>query len=203
MTWATIAHVANDWLAVPLSVWCLGLLVSYWKRPGRLGALWVGTVFALGLLTKSYFLAVAPLAILVCALRKRWMDTLIVAGIVAGAAGPWYLRNLLCYGTISGMQEARAGIGLGAVIRALPSIDWARVAWASFRAALWTGNNSFTSFSSVTLSLIGICGLAGLVLWARSRHESFEWIVCAYGMLYLAALVYIAAASWIYTQGES
>lgn len=33
MTWATIAHVANDWLSVPLAVWSLALMIRYWRNP--------------------------------------------------------------------------------------------------------------------------------------------------------------------------
>jgi hypothetical protein len=57
MTWATLAHVANDWLAVPLAVWLLTLTIRYWRDPNLRSAIWVGVVLALGLLTKAYFLA--------------------------------------------------------------------------------------------------------------------------------------------------
>ncbi|MBI3679624.1 MAG: hypothetical protein HY235_04440 [Acidobacteria bacterium] len=38
MTWATIAHVSNDWLAEPVAVWTLVALISYgasprWREP--------------------------------------------------------------------------------------------------------------------------------------------------------------------------
>jgi hypothetical protein len=34
MTWATLAHVGNDWLAVPLAVWLLASVICYDKNPG-------------------------------------------------------------------------------------------------------------------------------------------------------------------------
>ena len=59
MFYATTAHVANDWLAIPLAAWCFASVAAYVNRPcGRrlsVAAVWL----ALGLLTKAYFLALA------------------------------------------------------------------------------------------------------------------------------------------------
>lgn len=90
MTWATVAHVGNDWLAVPVAVWILVALNRVDRGPVA-AAGWL----AAGLLTKAYCLAFAPLLIGVWVWRRRWRDLAIGAGIVGGIAGPWYVRNLI------------------------------------------------------------------------------------------------------------
>ena len=35
MTWATLAHVGNDWLAVPIAIWTLVALNLLGADPGR------------------------------------------------------------------------------------------------------------------------------------------------------------------------
>lgn len=138
MMWATLAHVANDWLSVPLTVWSLALMVQYWKSPRLRSAALVGGALALGLLTKAYFIALLPVAVVLCLMRKRFKDLCLLSAIVIVAAGPWYARNILLYGTLTGTQESRAGVGALAVIHAAPAFDWPSVAWVNIRAALWT-----------------------------------------------------------------
>ena len=201
MTWATIAHVANDWLAIPLAAWLLALAIRYWRSPNLRNAAWVGGVLALGLLTKAYFIAFVPLPVVLCLFNKRLRDLCLLSAIVLTSAGPWYARNVLRYGVLMGTQESRARIGASAVIHRASALDWAQVVRMSARAALWTGNNSFTAFSGKTQAGIAAVWLIALVLWARSRHRSAEWITVLHCGLFLAALAYSAAASSIYTAG--
>jgi hypothetical protein len=201
MTWATIAHVANDWLAVPLTVWSLTMAVRYLRRPRPGAVVGIAGLLALGLLTKAYFFALVPVALIPGLLLKRWRDLCIVIAIVLLAAGPWYARNLLRYGAITGMQEARADIGATALIHAAGGLDWRRVVVVNARAALWTGNNSFLSFSERTLTAIIVVWLIALVLWAAGRHTRAEWIAVCGVALFVAALVYMTVISYIYTHG--
>ena len=55
MTWATIAHVTNDWLAVPLTVWVLVALIHYDEAPGLRRAGLAAAVLSVGLLTRYSF----------------------------------------------------------------------------------------------------------------------------------------------------
>ena len=134
LTWATIAHVANDWLAVSITVWSLTMAVRYWKRPHFQTAAWVAGLLSLGLLTKAYFIALIPAALALCLVMKRWKDLCVAAAIILVAAGPWYTRNVLRYGVIMGMQESRAGIDATEVIHAVAALDWPRVLVTSVRA---------------------------------------------------------------------
>lgn len=203
MIWATIAHVSNDWLSIPLATWALALAIRYGKNPNLRTAAGVGSVLALGLLTKAYFLAFVPLPIALCLLNKRFKHLCLLSAIVLIVAGPWYSRNLLRYGVLTGTQESRAGISVSEFIRKAPSLDWARVAWMSARAALWTGNNSFTAFSVKTQAAIAAVWLIALILWAGMRHKSSEWIAILHCGLFVAALGYSAAVSFIYTAGTA
>jgi hypothetical protein len=203
MLWATLAHVANDWLAVPLALWLLIAVIDYEDTPSVTGALLASGVLAMGLLTKAYFIAFVPLLLSVCIFRLRWRDLAMALVLLSALAGPWYVRNLRRYGTISGMQELRQGTN---PLPALQSIHIARVpaALESYaRGALWTANNSFRSFSVKTLRAVIVTWLVGLLLWAATRHRRAEWIVILFCGWFVLALAYDAAVNYVASHHES
>ena len=195
MTWATVAHVANDWLAVPLAVWTLTAAIGYWTAPRTAAAARLAGLIAAGLLTKAYFLAMVPLVVVICLARKRWMHLALAAGIILAVAAPWYVRNAVTYGALTRMQEARAGFGPESAIQSTETLDWTSTAVASLRSWLWTGNNSFTSFSLLTEAAIIATWLGALVLWGAGRHTEPEWITALYAFLFAAALIYATLLS--------
>ena len=77
--------------------------------------------------------------------RKARTPTAVALGIVAIVAGPWYVRNLRFYGNVSGILLAER-VGVGNLLRTLPSLPWVKSLIEAAHGALWTGNNSFTSF---------------------------------------------------------
>jgi len=203
MIWATLAHVDNDWLAVPLTVWLLVMVIHYDEKPGLRRAALAALVLSIGLLTKAYCMAFVPLLGAICIFRRRWGHLAIAMAIVTLLAGPWYLRNVERYGTISGMQEAREGTDVTAAwhdIR-LTRIPAAIDSYA--RAALWTANNTFRSFSTVTLRVLMAVWLAALLLWASGRHERAEWIVLLHAGLFAAALAYDIAINYVHSLDAS
>jgi hypothetical protein len=176
MIWATMAHVANDWLAVPLTVWLLVTTIDYARCPNVRRAASISIVLSLGLLTKAYFLAFIPL-LGTFAFRRKWLDLGVSLVLLFGLAGPWYVRNLERYNTISGMQEVRDGVNPAA---AIPNLRIERLPAgieAAAREALWTGNNTFRTFSMKTLRGLLVALLFALLLWAVTRHRMAEWIV--------------------------
>lgn len=203
MTWATLAHIGNDWLAVPLAVWTLVALNRYdaGPRPRTVGV--TAVLLALGLLTKAYFLAFVPLLVGLCALRRRWRDLAVASVILCGLAGPWYAWNLVRFGALAGTQESQAGVGLHAALNVAPTLNWSAAIPSTIRSALWTGNNSFLAFSANTLNLLICTGLVALLLWAASRHASTEWIAFSYCALFVLALGYAASVSHVYTHGAA
>ena len=96
-----------------------------------------------GLLTKAYFLALVPVLLGACAVRRGLRGLAVSAAILAICAGPWYVRAYRLYGDVTGMPQARAGIGVSAILHAAPAMNWPKVALDSVRLALWTANNTF------------------------------------------------------------
>ena len=203
MTWATLAHVSNDWLAVPVAVWTLVALNRYILDPSLRGAALAAVALVVGLLTKAYFLAFVPLLVGVCALRRRWKDLAAAFGILFVLAGPWYGQNLVRYGVLTGTQEARDGVGIRAALHGAGTLNWLAAIPSSARWALWTGNNSFLAFSAKTLDILIVGILMALLLWGMSRHSAPEWTTVSYCGLFFGALGYEAATNYVYTHGAA
>ncbi len=204
MTWATIAHIANDWLALPLTLWFLSSLIAYRREPTSREALRLCVVVSSGLLAKAYFLALLPILLVTFLGAKKWKHGLLVAMVVLALAGPWYVRNLVRYGDLSGMQETRSGVGTVGVLESAARLDWPIIAIRTARWALWTGNNSFLTFSTTTLDATLMFAATGLILWALHRqHEWAEWVTVAHCGIFLAALAYVTLVSFLYTEGRA
>ncbi len=210
MTWAAVAHVSNDWLAIPVATAFLAALAALVKRGGKEPVIWLAVFFTTGLLTKAYFLAFVPvfLAVLLSEsiLKKIQRATLFMGvAIPLLAAGPWYVRNLLLYGTASGTQESVAGVGLLRTLEAVPRINWPAAAIRLARAGLWTGNWSFIAFPrwplNVELILAGIA-LVMLVAARRKLAAPERWVLATCGV-FLLAMAYQEAAMWAFTNGSN
>jgi hypothetical protein len=194
MYWATVGHVANDWLAIPLATWFFAELAG--TNTPRLA---IAT--ALGLLAKAYFLPLAVCALAVVAWRRARTLPLFVA-VVLAIAGPWYWRNLRLYGTLSATVESVAGVGLPQVWAAVPKVNWGRSILYMLRASLWTGNNSFTTFSAVTLNCMLLVLAAGLVLAIRKRTAA-KTTVAGTAAVFGCAILYVTASDFVFRHGES
>lgn len=203
MTWATFAHVANDWLAVPLAVWTLVFMIRCTSSPTTSNAAIASLILCAGLLTKAYFLALVAVLFGICVVRRGLRGLVVPTAIIAIFAMPWYIRNYRLYNSISGTQEARSGIGVSTVLRAVPALNWPKVAADSARSALWTANNTFRTFSLKTLNIVILVCVAALLLWAFSRHALGEWVIVAYCGAFLLALAYASVVAYIFSRGES
>ena len=201
MLYASAAHVANDWLAIGVSALLLAALARFVRQPDRRTVVEVGGWLAAGLLTKAYFLVFAVFAAGVAATmlwrRRVRMATIVPAAVlVVVLAGPWYLRNFLLYGNAGGTPEALDGIGVKQALAAAPHIDWPATAGYLARASLWTGNNSFNSYSRTTLDVLLAllaCGV-GAWCWRRRSAQSAEWTVFFAVVVFLAAVAYEGCA---------
>jgi hypothetical protein len=91
MLYATVAHVANDWLAIGVNAMLLASLVEMMGCPNArkvvVAVLWL----AAALLTKAYFL---PMLFVVAIVPRKWIlpACLLLLGL---GVGPWYARNLV------------------------------------------------------------------------------------------------------------
>jgi hypothetical protein len=195
MIWASIAHVSNDWLAIPLAAWLL-----LWMIRGS--AIGTGGALGLGLLVKAYFLVFVPLALLVWIWCRRWRElAVLVAGTVV-LGGPWYWRNWSHYGELTGTQEARGGVGIAAVWYAIPAVPWLQTMVTSAHQSLWTGNNSFLSFSAWTIDFILALLLIAVLSWVWVAGKSTaQWITALFSFLFLMALGYSAVSTFVFTHG--
>jgi hypothetical protein len=210
MTWAAIAHVGNDWLAIPLATAFLAALAVLVKRGGKEPAICLAVFLTLGLLTKAYFLAFVPVflaALLRESLLKKLQPTTLwlAMAIPLLAAGPWYVRNLLLYGSASGTQESVAGVGLFRTLQAVPQINWLAATIRLARASLWTGNWSFISFPRWPLNLeLILAGIALVILIAGRRKLAApeRWVLATCGV-FLLAMAYQEAAMWAFTNGSN
>jgi hypothetical protein len=209
MLYATIAHVANDWLAVGISALFLASLARFVITPDRRSALIAASWLAAGLLAKAYFLAFALLALAAAAMliwrgRASWKVALPAGVLVLALAGPWYARNLVLYKNISGTQEEYDGIGVRQSLAAAPRIDWVATAGFLARGSLWTGNNSFTSFSQKTLNGVLALLFVALAAWGLSSRliQPAEQMLFAAIVLFSAAVAYACCASFAHTHGD-
>jgi hypothetical protein len=203
MTWATVAHIANDWLAAPLAIWTLVFLLRCAANAATARIAAASLALSAGLLTKAYFLVLIPVLLGICAVRRGLRGVAVSAAIVAICAGPWYLRAYMLYGDLIGTPQQRTGVGAVAVLRAIPSMNWPKFSLDSVRLALWTANNTFRTFSMATLNVAIAAAVAGLLLWAFSRHSAAEWVTAAYCAVFVAAVTYAGVQEIVFTRGAA
>lgn len=206
MFYAATAHVTNDWLSIPLTTLVVLALLKFHRTPGPGTGALLGTSVAEGLLTKAYFLpwalfAAGLAAWLVWKRRASPSAAGAVAFVAAGLAGPWYVRNILLYNSVSGTQQSASGIGPVQVLRAALELPWPQALAASARGAIWTGNSSFTSFSSATVNAMLCLLVAAAAMWAWKSRKAPEWLVAAGCLSFAAALLYAQALFYAFTAG--
>jgi hypothetical protein len=189
MFYASTAHVANDWLAIPLIA---ALILAALTRR----TLTFGIILAAGLLTKAYFLAVLPFAAYEIYRARRP-----IALVPLMAAVPWYVRNVRLYHDLSGMQEtAGHGIPIGAILHGLPHFPWLRSLGATLTHALWSANNSDTTFNALTIDVMVALLLAAAILWVRHRRPVDTTLIVA-AASFAAGLLYSTLLSYTVTAG--
>lgn len=195
--WAAVCHVGNDGFAIALTIWFCALLAG--KQRPIAGSL----VLAAGLLTKAYFLAFVPVFYLWLVVRARpvrrrsWLAALLPLFV----AGPWYLRNIRLYGSLSGTQEtAQHHVGFGAAVGALPHLPWLRAVSIFWRASLWTGNWSGVAFSRGALYAEMALMAAGLAFCFAFAWRRALWVLAA-GLSFGAALMYQTGVTFVASGG--
>ena len=210
MFYATVAHVANDWLSVPTFVAWNAALCRYVRTGTPLSAATAGLLTSIGLLSKAYFLAVLPVLFLIFVwrvVRDRRYSSFIAGLVSLGVSIPWYCRNVLLYNNVSGTVEAANGIGVSAVIANLLEVPWLSSIAYMARASVWTGNNSFNTFSETTINMhLALLGIM-FVMYFRYRLGKTAWgrdaVVLGSTVVFMAALAYATVASYIFTNGRS
>ncbi|HNY38878.1 MAG TPA: hypothetical protein PKJ41_00725 [Bryobacteraceae bacterium] len=204
MFYATTAHVANDWLATPLFLLMAAAGASLLKHPNVKRGAVLSALLAAALLAKASMLAAGPWVVLILLLRLPWRQALAALWPLLLAA-PWYLRNFLLYGNLSGMHEFASRADGTSPLGAMPLVPWMDALWHMARSAVWTGNNSFTPMSRdlvATLLVLAAIGLLSAVVqdWRKRipAHEGLMWPLAG---LMAASLGYAIAVSFWFTRG--
>ena len=209
MFYATTAHISNDWLAVPLLTMLLAQCAAVHIQPNLRNVALLGAALAAALLTKAYFLAMAPLVVAVVLWgtakgRITGRDALVFAAL-ASAAVPWYVRNLALYRNLSGMQETLGGTPFGKLAASALRLPWLKSWWSEAHMSLWTGNSSLTTFQQGTITAMLVMVLAAASLCVRAylrRKPGGAEVVTLAGLLsFLSALAYSANLTFCYTKG--
>jgi hypothetical protein len=177
------ARVGNDGVAVTLYgalIW-LGLK---WIEERR-GALWIGIVLGLGLLTKAYFLTAIPaVAILFLLRRGRWYGA---GAMVIGAW--WYARNLLTYGSLSGLMESGMPASGAGMWRHVGEISWPRAIDSAIFTHIYTGGWSMLTVRSWMYHVFyAAAAIAAIGLLRRLRSPGVLWLLAVYLAFWLGAL---------------
>jgi hypothetical protein len=214
MLYATICRVSNDWLAVPLMGYFIFAAIRVHERGSSRDCFLLGLAFSAALLTRAYFLFLAPLAIGLIGWviwRKRATALGLTMGLVFfGAplvllAGPWYVRNLLLYRNLTGTVESTSGLGIGQLVASAQTLPWSESVRYMAHSSLWTGNNSFITFSAATLNglllLLAASLLIQVIYFIYAKSRSSEWIVMAAVILFGLGLASICVAFFASSKG--
>jgi 4-amino-4-deoxy-L-arabinose transferase-like glycosyltransferase len=217
MLYATICHVSNDAVAPPAMGYVLLAAILAWKRGRNRDWAMLGVALAVALLIKAYFLFVVPLvlALIVWGGWKRRAQakayaTVGAVGIALGAvlagllpAVPWYVRNLVLYHNLSA-TESTSGLTVSQMFKTAVAVPWVESIRYMAHSSLWTGNNSFTTFSSATLNFVLLLLAGGVVLYiVHARRDAAEWIVIAGIVFFSGGLALITVAFYLDTSGRA
>lgn len=206
MFYAATAHVANDWLVLPLFLLTAAAGAALLKSPTRRAGVTASALLSAALLTKASMLAVAPWLILILFLTLPWRQAAFALWPLL-AAVPWYARNIAVYSNLGGMHEFASQTRPGSPLSAALLVPWSDAIVQMARQAVWTGNNSFTPFSrDLVFALLGLAAVAALSAvvqdWRQRipRAEGFMWPLAG---LLAASLAYAISVSFWFTGGEA
>jgi hypothetical protein len=203
MLYATVCHVCNDWLAVPALAWCIWAAIRAVQSASARDALLLGVILAAALLTKAYFLVFVPLAFVAIFWTSRRNTIYFMAALLA-AAGPWYIRNLALYRNLSATVESTSGLGPRRMLDAALALPWRESIAYMAHSSLWTGNNSFTTFSSATLNLMLLSIAAGALLYVvHAKFAAPEMILLTAILVFIAELAAISVAFFASSNGRA
>jgi hypothetical protein len=196
--YANTSRIGNDSLTLAWLPLFLLSLIRYWRVPSMRNAIMTSVLMSLGLLIKASLLVFVPLVFVPPIPQKKLRPAALSAAILALLAGPWYVRNELLYGSVSANVEATRGAGLQGMIHAIVTLPWLKTAGEMVHAGMWTGNNSFTTFSATTMNVVFLTLVGGCALYLRrARREAPEALTLAAAALAFAGL--IAAALFFFS----
>jgi len=207
MTLAANSHISNDYLALGIFfslVWQMLRVNRDGSNTSNTGkAIVLGAILGAGLMIKAYFIALVLPALL--AVGRPTSSGLATVTMLA-IAGPWYWRNPMLYGNLSGLVESTSVMQ---VVRGVVEFLWRDTIWHRMHAFLWTGNNSFQSFSHKVIEIylpLVACGLFAYVVYrirCPKKEVAGEWPMIVSLMMFAGAILYSTGLSFVFTKGAS
>jgi hypothetical protein len=172
------------------------------RTPSAWSGLWFGIALGAALLTKAYFTALLPLAVIVLWLSWRRHDTArrqaVLQAVAAlcssiAIAGWWYVHNLVDTGSLTGQFEDIQGTANSVVslIGAVAQIHWTRIFDFMATSQIWLGGWSFLGLRSWMYrlgELVAILAIAGISVQTVRKRAGLP----RPSDLWLLALPYIA-----------
>jgi len=211
MLYAETCRVGNDAFVPPWLLFLLVAVIESLNSPTLHRSAWTALLMVAGLLIKSSALVFLPLAFIspfVLWFRGRLQMSEAVkhlalsTGIIGLLAGPWYLRNLKLYHNLTATVESTGGVGAKGLFRAAVDLPWWQSLAQLTHSALWTGNNSFTTFSGATLNIVlSLLGLAIILYCCRARYNPAEQITIAAIGLYATLIIAITLSFFSSSHG--
>ncbi len=188
------ARVASDPLAVLLGTLAVVMVLEFrierWRRHGLI----LGLALGLAILAKAYNLLLIPFVVLIWAdrwRRGRWRGAqvaasgLLIAAVAIFLTGDYFIENVRRYGLLTPMQEsvenARHGLGAGAILRQAFSLDWlGELSRKYLRQSLFTGGWSYVKTSGAITWVYQVFLLigAGLAVAAAIRGRRSGRATC-------------------------
>ena len=205
--YAVFCHVCNDCFAVPVCSYLILATIRAWK--GASTRVWAiaGTITAVAVLTKAYllFVAVLPAVTLGLALWQRKASFRAAGAFVlpiALSAAPWYARNLVLYHNLTGTTDSTSNLSFSMVVNGALALPWRDGIAYMAHGSLWTGNNSFTTFSAATLNLMLAVLTVGAILYCiRAKPGIAERAIVSAVALHCCGLALITVAYFVSTRG--
>ncbi|HYL76228.1 MAG TPA: hypothetical protein VEU96_18605 [Bryobacteraceae bacterium] len=197
MLYATLCHVCNDALAVALTGYLIWSSIRTAESGTPRDCVWLGLAASAALLTKAYFLFLVPLAVgalgwAIWKKRANLRGAIYFIAPMVLLAGPWFVRNLVLYHDLSGTSQKTAGVGPRQLLQAAIDLPWREAIVSMAHGSLWTGNNSFTTFSAKTLdSMLLLVAVALILYFVRARLQIPEWTIVAASFLFWIALLLV------------
>jgi len=208
MLYASICHVCNDSLAVPAMIFFIWSTVRALQQPSRKTFAILAVMLSLALLTKVYFIFEVPLAMAIVAWhlwrrKATFANAGLFVAILAVTTGPWFYRNATLYHNLTGTSDKAAGFGPRQLLETFARLPWLDSITYMATSSIWTGNNSFTTFSSRSLFAVLLLLAASAVFYVLHRKEwrAPEMAMLASILLFCGGLLYITLAFFYSTKG--
>lgn len=173
-----MARLGNDSLCLLLVGIAWALLLRFLERRRPAGAILMGIILGLGLLTKAFFLGItggmALFLVFVALKRRDWSlvrNTAMMTAVAIALGGAWYVHELLSTGSLTGARDVLAAAqqgDLGQMMIESFSLPGFLQGMGQIAVSFaWAGTWSFGRFPPIyTLPLI-LLALLPLLVWLR------------------------------------